>query len=168
MTKMKKITKYIFFSLLILLFINGCSLNNNVQNTTNEDIFQYEGSLIGDNSAVINIIGQLQHSEEFKEVLLQTKKEPYGMTITYNEIEATMIEKEYKETAIYNATFLLALVDNAEWITFVFEDLEYKITKEELQMWYGKELSEFTNEEELKSLVQEQLEDENKVNQLLK
>ena len=165
---MKKITKYIFFSLLILLFINGCSLNNNVQNTTNEGIFQYKGSLIGDNSAVINIIGQLQHSEEFKEVSLQTKTEPYGMTLTYNGIEATMIEKEYKETAIYNATFLLALVDNAEWTTFVFEDHEYKITKEELQKWYGIELSEFTNEEELKSLVQEQLKDENKVNQLLK
>ncbi|APZ48811.1 DUF4825 domain-containing protein [Jeotgalibaca sp. PTS2502] len=164
---MKKVTKYIFFSLLILMFINGCSSDNNEKNTTNENIFQYEGTLIGDNSAVINIIGQLQHSEEFNEVSLQTESEPYGMTLTYNEIDATMIEEEYEETVIYNATFLFALIDNAEWITFVFENDEYKITKEELQKWYGKELSEFNNEEELISLVQEQLEDGNKVNRLL-
>ncbi|WP_087973505.1 DUF4825 domain-containing protein [Oceanobacillus rekensis] len=164
---MKKTTKYIFFSLLILLFIIGCSSNNNEKNTTNEDIFQYEGTLIGDNSAITNIIEQLKHSVNFNEVSIQTNTEPYGMTLTYNEFDASMIEKEYKETAIYNATFLFALIDNVEWITFVFANGEYKITKEELQNWYGKELSEFTNEEDMKSLIQEQLEEENKVNQLL-
>lgn len=164
---MKKVTKYIFFSLLILLIINGCSSNNNEKNTTNVDIFQYKGTLTGDNSAVTNIIGQLKHSENFNKVSLQTNTEPYGMTLTYNEFDASMIEKEYKETAIYNATFLFALIDNAERITFVFANGEYKITKEELQNWYGKKLSEFTNEVDMKSLIQEQLEDGNKVNQLV-
>ena len=163
---MSKRARYIFFSLLISFYLNGCSSNNDVHSS--KAIFKYDNSVIGDNNAVTNIVGQLQHSKEFSEVSLQTKTEPYGMTLTYNEIEARRIEKEYKETAVYNATFLFALVDNAEWITFDFEDREYKITKRDLQNWYGKKLSEFTYEEELKSFVQEQLKDETKVNQLLK
>lgn len=164
--EMRKITKYFLFSLLILLFLNGCSSNSDGSNNSNEDIFQYKGSVIGDNSAVGNIIGQLRHSEEFHEVSLETKTEPYGMTVKYEDMDATMIEKEYKETTIHNATFLFALIDNAEWTAFDFEDGTYKITKSELQDWYGKDLNEFTNEKELKSFVQERLEDEDKVNQL--
>ncbi|EQB36299.1 MULTISPECIES: DUF4825 domain-containing protein [Virgibacillus] len=163
---MKKTISYIFFSLLILLFLNGCGSNSGGNNNTSEDIFQYKGSVIGDNSAVTNIIGQLQHNEEFQEVSLETKAKPYGMTLKYENIEATMIEKEYKETTIYNATFLFALIDNAEWTIFNFGDHTYKITKSKLQDWYGKELNEFTNEEGLKTFVQEQLKDESKVNQL--
>lgn len=163
---MKKITRYIFFLLLILLFLNGCGSNSDGNNNTNEDIFQFKESVIGDNSAVINIIGQLQHNEEFQEVSLETKTEPYGMTLKYENIDATMIEKEYKETTIHNATFLFALIDNAEWTTYNFGDQKYKITKSKLQDWYGKELNEFTNEEELETFVQEKLKDESKVNQL--
>ncbi|EPD50546.1 hypothetical protein HMPREF1210_02515 [Paenisporosarcina sp. HGH0030] len=163
---MKKMTIYFLYSLSILLFLNGCNPNNNVNGDKNANVFQYDGSFIGDNSAVINIINKLKHGEDFKEVSLETKVEPYGMTLKYEDIEESMIEKEYKETVIYNATFLFTLVENAEWITFNFEDQQYKITKEELQDWYGKELSEFTSEEELKNLIQKQIADEKKVDQL--
>ena len=69
---------------------------------------------------------------------------------------------------IYNVTFLFTLVQNVDWITFNSNIGDYTITKEILHEWYGKELSEVQNEDELRNLIQEYLEDENKVNQLLK
>jgi len=60
------------------------------------------------------------------------------------------------------------LVQNAEWVTFHFDNREYKVTKEELQDWYGKELSDFTSEDELRKITQKSLEDESKVNEFFK
>ena len=51
---------------------------------------------------------------------------------------------------IYNVTFLFTLVQNVDWITFNSDIGEYTISKEILQEWYGKELSEVQNEDELK------------------
>ena len=163
---MKIMTIYFLYSLSLVLFLNGCNPNNNVNGDKNANVFQYDGSFIGDNSAVINIINKLENAEDFKEVSLETKVEPYGMTLKYEDIDETMIEREYKETVIYNATFLFTLVENAEWITFNFEEQQFKITKEELQGWYGNEFSEFTSEEELKNLIQMQIANEKKVDQL--
>ncbi len=104
--------------------------------------------------------------EYFEGVELKTKEEPYGIILNYEGIEAEEIEKKYKETAIYNATFIFALVQNTEWITFKFDNQEYKVAKENLQDWYGKELSKFTSEVELREFTQEYIEDPNKVKQL--
>ncbi|WP_369405550.1 DUF4825 domain-containing protein [Aneurinibacillus tyrosinisolvens] len=152
--------KLFFFSMLILLFLNGCNSSN-----TKEDIFQSEGSYVGDNSAVGNIAHQLPGGEHLEGFELKTKEKPYGIILNYNWIEA---EKKYKETVIYNATFLFTLVQNADWITFNFDNQRYKVTKEDLQNWYGKRLSEYTSEEELRKLTQKYIEDENKVNELFK
>ncbi|WP_173917737.1 DUF4825 domain-containing protein [Halobacillus sp. Marseille-Q1614] len=158
---MKK--KTIILTLLAVIFLSGCQSMNQADSQTKEDVFEYEDSLIGDNSAIINIIGQLEHSEEFKEVTLQSKEVPYGMTLTYEGIEQTEIEKEYRETAIYNATFLFVLVENAEWAAFQFDDQEYKLTKEQLSKWYDTDLSGLSNEQEVKDLIQEAMSEESKV-----
>jgi Domain of unknown function (DUF4825) len=162
--KMEKLTRYLLFSMLTLLLLNGCNSKNNV----NEDIFQYRNSYIGDNSAVGNIINQLPSNEQFIQLSLQTNEEPYGMVLEYEDTEASMTEEVIRETVIYNATYLFALVKNAEWITFNFGEQEQSITREELQKWYGKELREISNGEDLKKLIQTQLEDENKLKKLFK
>ncbi|WP_430787376.1 DUF4825 domain-containing protein [Virgibacillus flavescens] len=131
----------------------------------NEDLYEYEGSVTGDNSAVISISKQLEHGEEFKEVELETGTEPYGMTATYEGMGADITEKDYKETAISNASFLFALIENAEWAAFDFEDREYKITRAALEDFYGKDLREFAGEDELKSVTKELLMDDESVNQ---
>ncbi|MFD2704096.1 DUF4825 domain-containing protein [Salibacterium lacus] len=161
---MKKISRYICSFMLMLLLLNGCGLNNGGNNSSSHDIFQHKGSVIGDNSAVINIIGQLQRNQEFEELSLETKEKPYGMSIKYGKIDSNITEKEYKETAIHNATFLFALIDNAEWVTFDFDDDKYKIDRLQLQDWYDENLNKFTNEEELETFVQKTI-DENKINQ---
>ncbi|PIC71203.1 DUF4825 domain-containing protein [Sporosarcina sp. P16b] len=160
---MKNFTKYFLTSFILILFLNGCS---STTDQPSEDVFQYKGSFIGDNSAVIHIIGQLRYAEKFEEVSLETKTEPYGMTIKYENMDAAIRESEYKETTIYNASYLFALIDNAEWASFEFGDYAYTIHKTKLQDWYGKELNDFTNEEELDVFIQEKLQDDSEVQQL--
>ncbi|WP_100334105.1 DUF4825 domain-containing protein [Bacillus alkalisoli] len=160
---MTKTLRFFFFSLIILSFLNGCNADN-----TNKELFEFKGSYIGENSAVGNIVRNLPSGDNLEGFELKTKEEPYGMILNYKGIEAEEIEKKHKETAIYNATFIFVLVQNAEWITFNFENQEYQITKENLQDWYGKELSEYSSEEELRKLTLKYLEDENKINDLLK
>jgi phage anti-repressor protein len=151
-----------FLSLLVMLILSGCNLNDT---NINNGIFQFKDSFVGDNSAVGNITNQLPSAEQLKGFELKTNEEPYGIILNYDWIES---EQEYKETVVYNATFLFALVQNVDWITFDSGNREYTIMKENLQKWYGKELSVVQSEDELKELLQEYLKDENKVNELLR
>ena len=157
---MKQMLKFLSMSLLVILIISGCNTNNE-----KEDIFKFKDSFVGDNSAVGNIVNQLQGAEHFKGFELETKEKPYGIILNYDWSES---EQNYKKTAVFNATFLFTLVQNAEWITFNFDNQEYKITKENLQNWYGEDFSELKNEDDLKALTQKHLENEDKVNQLFK
>ena len=160
--KLREMIKFLFFSLLVLLLLSGCNSNDR---NINNDIFQFKDSFVGDNSAVGNIVNQLPGAEKLNGFELKTNEEPYGIILNYDWTES---EQEYKDTVVYNVTFLFTLVQNVDWITFNSNIGEYTITKEILHEWYGKELSEVQNEDELRELIQEYLEDENKVNQLLK
>lgn len=51
-----KTIRYFNFSLLIIFFLNGCNSNN-----INEDLFEFKGSYIGDNSAVGSIVKHLDN-----------------------------------------------------------------------------------------------------------
>ena len=141
-----------------MLFLSGCNSND-----TNNNIFQFKDSFVGDNSAVGNIANQLPGAEHLNGFELKTNEEPYGIILNYDWTES---EQEYEKSVIHNATFLFTLVQNVDWISFNSNILEHTITKENLQEWYGKELSEVQNEDELRELIQEHLENENKVSQL--
>ncbi|PIC56478.1 DUF4825 domain-containing protein [Sporosarcina sp. P12(2017)] len=160
---MKKFTKYFLFSFILVLFLSGCSSTNELPN---EGLFEYKESFIGDNSAVVHIIEQLRYAEQFEKVSLETKTEPYGMTIQYEHLDTSMEESGYKEAAVYNASYLFTLIDNAEWVAFDFGGNTYKVNKSKLEDWYGKELNDFTNEEELDVFIQEKLKDESEIQQL--
>ncbi|WP_303965517.1 DUF4825 domain-containing protein [Sporosarcina ureae] len=160
---MKNIRKRLLLPLSLLLLLTGCS---SIANQKREDAFQYKGSLIGDNSAVIHIIEQLPYAEKFHEVSLETKTQPYGMTIMYEKIDTVMTEREYEEAAVYNASYLFTLIDNAEWVAFDFEGHSYKMSRSKLEDWYGKELHDVTNENELETFIQRALEQESALHQL--
>lgn len=162
---MKRLFKYLMFSSFVLLVLNGCNLGDD-GNHIHEDIFQYKGSLIGDNSAVTQIIGQLRHPEEFNGVSLETKEEPYGMTIKYKDAEGEISEKEDKKTAIYNATFLFVLINNVDWIVFDFGHDQYEIMRSDLEDWYDKNINQFANENDLENFINEKLTEEDKINDL--
>ncbi|ENH96745.1 hypothetical protein J416_09044 [Gracilibacillus halophilus YIM-C55.5] len=154
---MKQLLKFSLLSLLVIILVSGCNTSNG-----KEDIFKYKDSFVGDNSAVGNIVRQLQGAEHFQDFELKTKDKPYGVILNYDWLNS---EQKYKEAAIHNATFIFALVQNVDWITFNFDDQEYKITKENLQDWYGEDLSGLS-EDELHSLTQRYLDAEDKINQL--
>lgn len=97
--------------------------------------------------------------------LIWKNEEPYGIILNYDWIDS---EQEYRETVIYNATFLFTLVQNVDWITFNSDISEYTITKDNLQELSGEKFSNAQNEDELRENAQEVSKDENKVKQLLK
>lgn len=157
---MKQALKFLSLSLLVILVVSGCNTNNE-----KEDIFKFKDSFVGDNSAVGNIVNQLQGAEHFLGFELETKEKPYGIILNYDWSES---EQNYKKIAVFNATFLFTLVQNAELLTFNFDNQQYKIAKENLQNWYGEDFSELKNEDDLKALTQKHLKNEDKVNQLFK
>ena len=155
---MKKMLKLLSCSLLVVSVASGCNTK-----TTEADLFQYKNAYVGDNSAVINIVNRSMQSDNFRGLELKTKETPYGIILNYDGSES---EKNDKRTMIYNATYLFALIQNAEWITFNFDHQEYKITKDALIEWYGEDFSTFQSKEELKTLIQKRWDDEYRVNQL--
>ena len=145
----------LLFSLSIILFLGGCNPNNQ-----RDDLFLYKNTLLGDNSAVGSIVNQLEGAEHLKGFELRTNKEPYGLVLNYDLIES---EQAYEKLAIHNATFIFSLIQNVEWITFHFDIHNYAITKEQLQSWYDKDLSNYENEDDLKALTQEYIDDKIKM-----
>lgn len=162
---MRKIIRLFFFSFLILLFLNGCNSNEVIEN---EDIFKFKNSYVGDNSAVGNITRELPipNGEQLNGLELKTSEEPYGIILNYiTEENSPEIETNYNELVLYNATFILALVHNADWVKFNFVGGEFIVNREELESFYGKDIRDFNNEDELIMFIQEYLEDDNRVNQ---
>ena len=155
---MKRMLKLLSCSLLVVSVASGCNTK-----TSEEDVFQYKNAYVGDNSAVINIVNNSMQSDNFRGLELKTKETPYGIILNYDGSES---ENNDKRTVIYNATYLFALIQNAEWITFNFDHQEYEITKDALIKWYGEDFSTFQSEDELKTLIQNNWDDEQRVNQL--
>ncbi|MDZ5712607.1 DUF4825 domain-containing protein [Jeotgalibacillus sp. HH7-29] len=148
-----------------MLFLSGCTAN---AEKADFDIFQYKDSYVGDNSAVVNSVIHLQGEAYFSGLELQTKDEPYGVTVKYDWEESAL---DAKETMIHNASYLFTLLQNVSWISFEFEMPNgvdgYQVTRESLEEVYGVDLLDIDDEDELKELIGELLEDEKKVNDLL-
>ena len=140
----------------------GCNSQSN-----DKDLFDYQGSYVGDSSAVGNILNRLPVIGYTKDFELQTNEEPYGIILNYDGSES---ELEQKESLIYTATYLFTMIRNVDWIKYNFDGQEYQVNKKELENWYGQDLSKdmstFKNEDELNALIDKHLSDKNKVNQL--
>jgi len=139
---------------------SGCSAKNE-----KEDLFRFKGTYVGDNSSIGNILNQLQDAAHLEGFELESKVKPYGIVLNYS---GSGLKESNKKTAIYNATFLFTLVQNADWITFNFGDQAYEITRGALQKWYDADFSELKNEDELTAIIQRHLDDAESVNALFR
>lgn len=132
------------------------------------DLFEYEGAAVGNNSAVLNTLNRLPGAEHFTGFELETKQLPYGVTASYDWEKATLSDKE---TAAHNATYLFTLIDNVEWVQFDFDtgaDVEqYQLTREQLQAWYEVDLTEIDEQEKLEELLEQYLDEDQKIDALL-
>lgn len=146
--------------ILLWATVAGCSPAGSGQT----DIFQYKDSYVGDNGAVGNIVDRLPGSADFQGMELKTAEEPYGIILRYAPDEE-LSEAEVKERVLYNASFLFALVKNADWVEVVYGEQPFEVTRESLQSWYGTDLRSFSAEEELAAYVRQRLSDPVRVEQ---
>ncbi|WII37874.1 DUF4825 domain-containing protein [Paenibacillus thiaminolyticus] len=161
-----KVSRLFIFLFVLLLTLAGCDSNSRSAGAGDKDIFQYKNSYVGDNTAIGSILGMLPQSDRLKQFSLSTTEKPYRITVQYHEAASPMSESEIRETVIFNATFLFALVQNVDQVHLELKGQSYLLTREQLQSWYGKELDQFENEQDLRKLTQEFIPDKDKVDQL--
>lgn len=154
------VMKKISFAFILSLLFAGCTGRD--PDLLNVDLFQYKDTYLGDNSAVGNLLNQLEDSEELKQFSLNTGEKPYGITLDYLHLESNNAH----EMVITNSTFLFALIQNLDEVTFQFKDREIIVTQEVLENGYGKSLNEFETEQELRTSIQEQIESYDLIKQI--
>lgn len=90
---------------------------------------KYQGTYVGDNSAVGNIIKDLYSGKHYETFSLETKEEPYGITINYKEDTYTKVYQNIEKDAL----ILLKLVDNASFVKFNINAKSYTFDREYAQ-----------------------------------
>jgi hypothetical protein len=104
------------FALLCLITLTACA-----QTESDASVFQYKDSFVGDNSAVINIGRMVTTLESVDRFKLQTKEEPYGVELYYENDEPyafNVIDKEVHQQSLY----LYYLINNLDYISFIFNN----------------------------------------------
>lgn len=133
------------------------------------DLFEYEGAVVGNNSAVLNTLNRLPGAEHFTGFELETKQQPYGIIASYDWTETA---SSNKEIAVRNATYLFTLIDNVERVQFDFDTgagvEQYRLTRERLQAWYEVDLTGIDEQEKLEELIEQYLDEDQKIDALLK
>ena len=158
---MKYLKRFAVAILLASSVISGCDTKNTAPQP---DLFQYKNAYVGNSSAVGNILNGLPVTGYSKDFELVTQQPPYGIILNYDGSES---QQQREQITIYTATYLFALIQNVDWIRYDFADQQYTISNEQMQNWYGEDLSRIQNEDELNTLIDEFVNDQNKIKQLM-
>lgn len=142
-----------------MLFIAVLMLAGCTQNMTQSNAFQYKGSFVGDNNAVIGITQNLPLHDSYQSIELQTKKRPYGVTVRYNDPGLDVQEQE--RLAIRNAAAYFTLLDNAEIVRFAFPNRTYAFSRPEMEAWFETDFSTIEWEKDLNDRLNEKMNDAN-------
>ncbi len=145
-----------------MMILAGCGTA-----ATQTNLFKQQGTYLGDNSSVRDIVQQLPHGDQLKKMELSTKDKPYQLTLRYAGYEEGQVEQKSNRTAIYNATALFTLIPNVDQVNMTIEDASYYFTKQQLRDWYGKDFTTYDNEKALKAFTKPYIEDELKVKEIL-
>ncbi|WP_426273171.1 DUF4825 domain-containing protein [Exiguobacterium sp. R-17] len=145
-----------------MVILGGCGTA-----ATQTNLFDQQGTYLGDNSDVRDIVQQLPHGDHLKKMELSTKDKPYQLTLRYGGYTEGQVEQKSNRTAIYNATALFTLIPNVDQVNMTIEDASYHFTKQELRDWYGKDFTTYNNEKALKAFTKPFIEDERKVKEIL-
>ncbi|WP_312193391.1 DUF4825 domain-containing protein [Exiguobacterium sp.] len=145
-----------------MLILGGCGTA-----ATQTDLFEQQGTYLGDNSSVRDIVQQLPHGNQLKKMELSTKEKPYQLTLRYGGYTEGQVEQKSNRTAIYNATALFTLIPNVDQVNMMIEDASYHFTKQQLRDLYGKDFTAYDNEKALKAFTKPFIEDERKVKEIL-
>lgn len=172
--KMKKILILIVSSFLILTLLNGCKVNRmadkgvikeETQDIASEveinKLLEYRDSYVGDSSAVGGIIDNLPGMST-KGFALGTDSPPYSIEVNYGLRENSSIsivefdkywsEENTKKIFLNNATTFFILVKNVDIVQFNLYSSNkhtFKVSREELEEFWGKDLKEYAVSTEL-------------------
>ncbi|MFL0248050.1 DUF4825 domain-containing protein [Candidatus Clostridium stratigraminis] len=152
----------ILVSLIIILSLSLIGCESNSSKTSNQavninsqvktsDLVKYKGSYVGDNSSVGNVIGKLPANMYGAGFSLETKKQPYGITIKYKANQGLGEDNYYNfwngkkvnEFLEKNAVVLLSLLQNADFVEFHVDNIgvkTYKYDRKSLEQKYSCDL----------------------------
>ncbi|WP_433750842.1 DUF4825 domain-containing protein [Falsibacillus pallidus] len=120
------------------------------------ELSKLETPYVGNNSMVIQIAHSLPGGLLVKEISLQTKTSPYGLTITYASKNAKQFDEftqsGLKDKMLTNAAAYLCLIDNADQVKMIVETdpvQTFEYTRIELEKTFGRDLSEYAKNPKL-------------------
>jgi Domain of unknown function (DUF4825) len=156
---MKYIKVLFCLTLLFLIGITGCSQKEEITSINTVDVNQleeYSGTYVGDNSKVIAIIRTLPGGETFKEIDLHNKTPK----ITYGAKGDELPEDEplkywfdgndtLNKNFLYNAIYLTILIPNAKSYCFKMDNQYFAISREEMVGFISKNISPLPDGDEL-------------------
>ncbi|MCX7614234.1 MAG: DUF4825 domain-containing protein [Clostridiales bacterium] len=114
-------------------------------------IYRYKTKYVGDASKVNGLADNLPYSQYKNGISLQTKSEPYGLTVNYTVTpdESSKISSDEGNTLIKNAAVLFAMIGNVDIVRYRFDDgtniVTYTYKREELAKTYGHDFKVFSS-----------------------
>lgn len=117
-----------------------------------EKLYEYKTQYVGTAYKIVNLSDLLNYSEYKNGVSLQTKSEPYGITINYKikpEIFSKSNIKEANNKILENAAVIFSLVDNVGTVTFKFDDgnkiNSFSFSRELFNNAFGRDIREYSS-----------------------
>ncbi|MCB2307750.1 DUF4825 domain-containing protein [Clostridium estertheticum] len=139
------------------------------QNPITHDInsvTKYRNKSMGNSSNIINLFHKLPLSN----IKMSFELFPNKLTaeVKYNDTIANINENKVNKALIYNSTVAFALIENLQVINYNFTGSAYKVSRLDVEKWYGRDLPGLLKKEEWKSKVQDKLEENKYVNDFIK
>lgn len=122
------------------------------------NVLKFKSKYMGDFSNFDHLISSLplNHIER----TYQLYSDQLTAQINYKDTVSGIGRTKVERGLIYNATAAFALIDNLNTINFDFMDLDYQVTRQDVESWYGVTVSTLLDEDTWRTKVQEQLDDE--------
>ncbi|EJO5348650.1 DUF4825 domain-containing protein [Clostridium botulinum] len=128
-------------------------------------VLEYKNEYMGNASNIANLYNDLPLKEVNKSFELVPEK--LKVEINYKETVESIGELQVKKALIYNSTIAFALIDNIKEINYNFVKSNYKVCRQDMEKWYGEELSKLLENNKWKSKVQDKLNNEDHVDKFI-
>ena len=133
---------------------DGKTIESN-QTKTFDSYYAARVKNVGNNSEVVNLLNLLG-AGDFGEytIALQTKTEPYGLTIIYSKLKNGVDEEKLKTLyRIDYAYYALALIDNLSTIDVNYKTYNYKLSVDDANLTVNGKIKDFgSSSKKLKEL----------------
>lgn len=131
----------------------------NPQTNNFNNIVKFKNLYVGNNSNDVNLNANLPLANVPHTFSIDSTTRELDVHYTKSEQDLGMAMSQFQESLVYNATANFALIDNLNAITFSFPGNAYRVTRTQVQAWYGVAPSKLSSETTWKQKVQNKLSD---------